>query len=90
MAVAGKKSNWNTHGFWVAGSGETWLAMLGAGVQAVGEGKQQQQVYQKQLAATIAQILGFTFKAAHPVCEPLTMPLCSPGMNAKNFTILNK
>ncbi len=83
-----KKNNWITHGFWIAGSGETWLAMLGAGVKAEGEAKVRQQVYQKQLAATIAQILGLTFKVAHPVCEPLPLPFCS-AFSANSVTAIS-
>lgn len=66
-----KTTNWNTHGFWVIGSGETWLAMIGAGVPAVGEVKEQQQVYQKQIAATVSQLLGMEFTPKHRVGEAI-------------------
>lgn len=68
-----KAQNWNTHGFWISGSGETWLAMLGNGIAPAGELDEKQQVYQKQLAATIASLLGMQFIARHPVAKPIKM-----------------
>lgn len=68
-----KDSNWSSHGFWVKGSGQTWLAMLGPGIAATGEMKQPQQVYQKQLAATVATLLGMQFTANHRIGQPLTV-----------------
>ncbi|MEO6723364.1 MAG: hypothetical protein ABIN67_23560 [Ferruginibacter sp.] len=65
--------NWNSHGFWIKGSGETWLAMLGAGIEPTGEGKQEQQVYQKQVAATVASLLGLKFTARHTLGKPLAI-----------------
>jgi hypothetical protein len=79
-----KNSTWSTHGFWVKGSGQTWLAMLGAGITPLGECSEKQQVYQKQLPATVAALLGVTFKAKHRVAaaipgyikeQPATMAL---------------
>lgn len=71
-----KNSNWKSHGFWINGSGETWLAMLGPGIAPLGEGKQKQQVYQKQVAATVAVLLNQQFTAKHTVGKPmLVMPV---------------
>ncbi|MEO6733717.1 MAG: sulfatase-like hydrolase/transferase [Ferruginibacter sp.] len=69
--------NWQSHGIWVKGSGETWVAMLGSGIAAAGEGKQQQQLYQKQIAASIASLLGLQFTPAHTTGRP--MPLIPAG-----------
>ena len=68
-----KTGNWNSHGFWIKGSGETWLAMLGAGIEGTGEGQQKQQVYQKQVAATTARLLGLQFTAQHTIGKPLAV-----------------
>lgn len=65
--------NWSAHGFWIRGSGETWLAMLGAGVKGIGEGKQKQQVYQKQVAATVAGLLGVQFAPRHSIGKSLSI-----------------
>lgn len=69
-----KASTWNTHGFFTKGSGETWLAMLGPGIMPLGEMKSQQQLYSKEIAQTIAAILGLEFKANHPVSEAMSLP----------------
>lgn len=64
----GSKSNqWNNHGLFTAGSGQTWLAALGPGIEARGEIKEPQQVYEKQIAATIAALLGLDFSLPHTV-----------------------
>ncbi|HVZ26322.1 MAG TPA: alkaline phosphatase family protein, partial [Sediminibacterium sp.] len=54
----GSKTNqWKDHGFWIRGSGQTWLAMLGKGILPAGEERQPATVYEKQIAATIGSIL---------------------------------
>jgi len=68
-----KAANWNAHGFWIKGSGQTWLAMLGPGVAAEGENNKTQQVYQKQVAATVATLLGVQFTAKHRIGQPLAI-----------------
>jgi Type I phosphodiesterase / nucleotide pyrophosphatase len=65
--------NWQSHGFWVKGSGETWVAMLGAGIPGAGEGKQKQQLYQKQIAASIAGLLGLQFTPRHTTGKPIAL-----------------
>ncbi len=70
----GRKYNWNKHGFWIKGSGETWLAMMGPSVKSAGEIKTKQQLYQKQIAATVAGLLGKSFHAPHPVARGLVIP----------------
>ncbi len=68
-----KAGNWKSHGFWINGSGQTWLAMLGPGIGAAGESKENQQVYQKQVAATVSLLLGMQFTANHRIGQPLTV-----------------
>lgn len=62
----GRSSSWTTHGFWARGSGEIWLAMLGPDIPVEGEIKTPGQVYQKQFAATIAQLMGDPPGQGHP------------------------
>lgn len=57
-----KNKKWTSHGTFIEGSSETWLAMLGPNVPALKEVKQNGQIYQKEFAKTIAQLLGFEFK----------------------------
>jgi hypothetical protein len=53
----GKKANWHDHGFFVAGSSQTWYALLGNKIAPQGEMKMKTQVYQKDLNALIPEIL---------------------------------
>jgi len=60
----GKKSGrWTSHGEFIAGSSQTWLAVIGPGIKPIGEIKEGQQLYQQQLAQTIAHLLGEEFEA---------------------------
>lgn len=52
-----KRSNWYRHNFWVKGSSETWMGLLGNGVKQMGEYQGRIQLYQKQLAGTIGYFL---------------------------------
>lgn len=60
-------NQWGHHGSSAAHSGETWLAVLGPDSPALGEVKTNSQIYQDQIAQTMANLLGFTFTANHPV-----------------------
>ena len=81
--------SWNAHGFWIGGSGETWLALLGNGIAPKGELNKKQHVYQKQLASTIATLLGITFIANHPVGKSITLPAVNkPLDNNKEISAL--
>jgi predicted AlkP superfamily pyrophosphatase or phosphodiesterase len=71
----GRKSRtWFTHNLFVGGSGEVWQAMMGPGIDALGEIRQPQQVYQKQVAATIANWLGEEFKTSPKPAEAMRLP----------------
>ncbi len=61
------KKEWTSHGEKVKGADQIWMAFLGKGIAPKGEAKEAGQVYQAQLAQTIASLLGFTFTAAHPI-----------------------
>ncbi len=64
-------SSWFTHLFFVGGSGQTWIALLGPDIAPKGEMKNDQQLHQKQIAATVALLLGQKFETAHSVAQPL-------------------
>ena len=68
-----KASNWNAHGFWIGGSGQTWLATIGQGIAPLGELKEKGQIYTSQIAATISQLLGEKFKSNHPVDDAIVL-----------------
>lgn len=58
-----KRNKWSQHGFWVKGSGEAWMAMIGAGIAADGERKTKERLYQKQIASTVSALLHEKFRA---------------------------
>ena len=65
------KSTWKDHGAKIEDAHELWLAVIGPDTNPVGEVKTPDQLYQKQIAATIAKLLGFNFTANHPVADPI-------------------
>lgn len=65
------KANWQHHGSRIEDAHEIWMAVMGPDTKPLGEVKTPMQWYQKQLAATMAQLLGMKFIANHPVAEPI-------------------
>jgi arylsulfatase A-like enzyme len=57
-----KSSRWPSHGEFIKGSSQTWLAIIGPQIQPLGEIKEEGQLYQQQVAQTIAHLLGEEFK----------------------------
>lgn len=66
------KSQWRSHGQNILGSDQIWMAFIGKGIDARGEIKQAGQVYQSQLAQTMAKLLGFSFSAPHPIGKSIS------------------
>ncbi len=65
------KAQWTSHGSEVLDSHEIWIAAMGPGLKKGGEMSGQTQLFQQQVAATVAEWLGFEFKANHPVSASL-------------------
>ena len=65
------KDQWKDHGEKVKDASEIWLAVMGPDTEATGEVKTSMQLYQRQVATTIASILGFEFKPKQQVMEPV-------------------
>ncbi len=65
------KEQWTSHGSHVEGSNQIWIAAMGPDTKPLGEIKNNPQLYQRQIATTIAALLGFNFKPSHPVIEPI-------------------
>jgi len=68
-------ASWRNHGIIIAPHSEqTWFAIIGPDTQAKGEMGPGAPTYHKQLAQTIANLLGFDFKAAagHEVNDPIS------------------
>lgn len=56
-----KDAKWSSHNSLIKGSSQTWLAMMGPGIDALGEIKEEQQLYQQQVAGMIAELVGEKF-----------------------------
>ena len=65
------KAQWTSHGSKIEGAGEIWLGVMGPGIPAKGEVTAAMQLYQKQIAQTIAYLLAFNFTATHPVAPAI-------------------
>ncbi|HSZ86097.1 MAG TPA: hypothetical protein VK787_08710 [Puia sp.] len=65
------KSEWKDHDATIEGADAIWFAALGPGIRSLGEIKKPEQLYQAQLAQTIAKLLGLTFTANHPTHEAI-------------------
>lgn len=61
------KAQWTSHGSKIEGASEIWIGVMGPGLPAKGEVRSPMQLHQKQIAQTIASLLGFNFTATHPV-----------------------
>jgi hypothetical protein len=66
-----KSSKWTSHDALNKGSGDAWLAVIGPDTKPLGEIQLPQQLYQKQVASTIARFLGYNFTANHPVANAI-------------------
>lgn len=64
---------WRDHGSTIKGAENTWFAILGPDTPPSGEIKTPTTIYHKQLAQTLALLLGFDFKASagHEVGNPI-------------------
>ena len=72
-------TDWTDHGKDVVGAHETWLGCFGPTVTVRGEQKAGDTLYQKQVAGTIAALLGRNFAAAVPgAAAPIPACLGAP------------
>jgi Metalloenzyme superfamily len=53
--------HWSGHGFFIDGSSQTWLAMMGPNIAPLGERTEKEKIYNKQIAQTIANLVGENF-----------------------------
>lgn len=55
------KSTWRSHGSGVSDAGQIWIAMMGPDSPALGEVKEEGQLYQNQIARTLARALDLDY-----------------------------
>jgi len=71
-----KNRGWTSHGKKVDGAEYTWVAVVGPDTPPMGELSNTGVVYQKDIAATIATLLGLDFKKVAPDCgSPLPLAI---------------
>ena len=66
------KSQWSQHGPDIQDSKDIFILAVGPDMPATGEVRQDQQLYQGQIAATLAKFLGLDYVAEHPVMPVIT------------------
>lgn len=66
-----EKEKWTSHNNKIQDAHEIWLAAIGPDSPARGELKSEMQLYQQQIAQTIAKLLGYTYKAKHPIADEI-------------------
>jgi hypothetical protein len=65
------KSEWKDHSSKIEGADQIWFAAIGPGIHPFGEINHSEQLYQAQVAQTIAKLLGLTFTCEHLVEEAI-------------------
>ncbi|MCX7638552.1 MAG: phosphoglyceromutase [Cyclobacteriaceae bacterium] len=79
----GARHAWRSHGRLTFGSGQIWLAAIGPDTPPLGELKFPYQVYQKQIARTLAAFLGLDYRPDRKaVAEPIDILFYSPELEA--------
>jgi hypothetical protein len=66
------KSQWTSHGPTIQDSKDIFILAMGPDMPVLGEVNTDSQLYQGQIAATIARFLGFDYVAEHPVMPVIT------------------
>lgn len=65
------RGTWTDHGPQLPESGEIFILTMGPDTKHLGEVATSAQLYQGQMAATIARFLGLNYTAEHPVLPPI-------------------
>lgn len=84
-----KPDSWYSHSMIRGGSSETWMALLGKDIEPMGEMQEPAQLYQKQIAATIAKLIQQPYTADHPVATAINLPSKTAGEINKNNSVIS-
>jgi hypothetical protein len=57
----------------VNGSSQTWLVLIGPNITPLGEMKNEEQIYQKQIAQTIAGLVGENFQSNKSIAPAIAL-----------------
>lgn len=66
------KEQWRDHGQKIEDAGHIWIAAIGPDTNPIGLVQTSSPVFQKQLAATFAALLGFHFVPDHGTADPIS------------------
>ncbi|HEV8285171.1 MAG TPA: hypothetical protein VGQ09_12725 [Chitinophagaceae bacterium] len=66
------KKEWKHHGEKIKDAGQIWIAAMGPDTSPAGEIQTKELLYQRQIATTVAALLGMEFKPDHPVMKPIS------------------
>ena len=66
-----ENDEWMVHGPKIDHAENIWFAVIGPDTTPLGEVKTQTQIYQGQLAATMAELLGFHYTAPQKILPPI-------------------
>jgi hypothetical protein len=69
----GMSDKWSNHGLLTRGSSQTWLALVGPNITPLGEMKNEEQIYQKQIAQTLAMLVGQDFRPRRNVARAIAL-----------------
>jgi len=69
----GQHNKWTSHGPFIKGSSQAWLVLLGKYIEPRGEVKNPGQLYQKQIAQTIAGLMGEQFGKQRSILPTLAL-----------------
>ena len=70
-----KKEEWTSHGQKISDAHQTWFAFIGPRIKPLGEMKNTEPIYQKQLVPTLMKLVGETFLPKHITGEPFKIPM---------------
>ena len=74
----GSRNSWKSHGRLSFGSGQIWCAVMGPDTPSLGEMKNEEQYYQKQIAKTAAAFLGINYYNVKPVGQTIESMISDP------------
>jgi hypothetical protein len=80
---ASENGQWCHHGPKVAGADQIWFAVVSPDTDPTGEQKTAGRIWQKQLAQTMAALLGYHFHCEHPVGDKVETCLNGSGFRAE-------
>jgi len=66
-----EKEKWTSHNNKIQDAHEIWFAVMGPDTPVRGELNSEMQLYQQQFAQTIARLMGYTYKAKHPIADEI-------------------